>query len=73
MSQQEKAFFIEKIRNELQDYRAFTQPEKNYAHTHLPNSIGTQGELHVFIQHFSEKFSLDVKPFLFENQFLAKH
>lgn len=72
MSQQEKAFFIEKLRNALQAYRGFTQSEKNYAHTHLPTWIGTKGELNVFVQHFSEKFSLDVKPFLCENQFLSR-
>ncbi|HHD81944.1 MAG TPA: hypothetical protein ENK82_01265 [Campylobacterales bacterium] len=72
MSQQEKAYLIEKLRNRLQAYRGFTQPEKNYAHTHLPSWIGTQGELTLFIQKFSEKFALDIKPFLLENKFIGK-
>ena len=66
MSRQEKAIYIEKIRNALQSYRGFTQIEKNYAHLHLPTWIGAKGELDVFMKKFSEKFSINVQPFLFD-------
>jgi len=66
MSRQEKAIYIEKLRNALQSYRGFTQIEKNYAHLHLPNWIETKGELDVFMKKFSEKFSINVQPFLFD-------
>ena len=66
MSRQEKMLYIEKLRNALQSYRGFTQIEKNYAHIHLPNWIETKGELDVFMKKFSEKFSIDVRPFLFD-------
>ena len=66
MSRQEKMLYIEKLRNALQSYRGFTQIEKNYAHLHLPNWIETKGELDVFMKKFSEKFSIDVRPFLFD-------
>jgi len=72
MSQQEKAYLIEKLRNALQAYKGFTQPEKNYGHTHLPSWIGSRGELNLFIQKFSEKFALDIRPFLFEEKFVTK-
>jgi hypothetical protein len=68
MSRQEKAIYIEKLRNALQSYRGFTQIEKNYAHIHLPNWIETKGELDVFMKKFSEKFSINVQPFLFDLQ-----
>lgn len=68
MSHQEKTFYIEKLRNALQSYRGFTQPEKNYAHTHLPSWVGQNGELNQFIKNFSEKFALDVQPFLRQAQ-----
>jgi len=66
MSRQEKASYIEKLRNALQSYKGFTQIEKNYAHLHLPTWIGAKGELDVFMKKFSEKFSIDVQPFLFD-------
>jgi len=66
MSRQEKMLYIEKLRNALQSYRGFTQLEKNYAHLHLPTWIGAKGELELFIKKFSEKFSIDVQPFLFD-------
>jgi len=68
MSRQEKASYIEKLRNALQSYKGFTQIEKNYAHLHLPTWIGAKGELDVFMKKFSEKFSIDVQPFLFDLQ-----
>jgi len=71
MSRQEKANFIEKLRNAVQLYRGFTQNEKNYAHLHLPQWIGSKGELDLFIQKFSEQ-SLDIQPFLYENRFIKK-
>ena len=69
MSRQEKANYIEKLRNALQSYKGFTQSEKNYAHIHLPTWIGAKGELDTFIKKFSEHFSLDVRPFLFDKEF----
>jgi len=71
MSRQEKANFIEKLRNAVQSYRGFTQIEKCYAHKHLPKWIGKQGELDTFIKKFSER-SLDVQPFLVEKKFINK-
>jgi len=72
MSRQEKANFIEKLRNAFQSYRGFTQTEKNYAHTHLPTWIGTKGELDIFIKKFSEQFLVDIQPFLFEKRFMKQ-
>lgn len=72
MSRTEKATFIENLRNALQAYRGFTQTEKNYAHTHLPEWIGTQGELDVFIKKFAER-SIDIRPFLFETNFIKQN
>jgi len=66
MSHQEKAIYIEQLRNALQSYRGFTQAEKNYAYVHLPSWIGERGELDTFIKKFSERFSLNVQPFLSE-------
>ena len=66
MSRQEKAIYIEQLRNALQSYRGFTQLEKNYAHLHLPSWVGAKGELDTFIKKFSERFSLNVQPFLSE-------
>jgi len=63
MSRQEKANFIEYLRNTLQSYQGFTQIEKNYVHTHLPKWIGSKGELDTFIQKFYEQFSLDISTF----------
>ena len=71
MSRQEKANFIEYLRNALQSYKGFTQIEKNYAHMHLPEWIGKKGELDTFIQKFSEKFSLDIQPFLFDKKVMS--
>jgi hypothetical protein len=68
MSRQEKANFIEELRNALQSYQGFTQSEKNYAHIHLPEWIGAKGELDMFIQKFSERFDLNIKPFLFDKK-----
>jgi hypothetical protein len=70
MSRQEKASYIEKLRNALQSYKGFTQIEKNYAHLHLPTWIGTKGELDVFINKFSEKFALNIHPFLYDSKFI---
>ena len=72
MSRQEKANFIEYLRNALQSYKGFTQVEKNYAHTHLPNWIGAKGELDTFIQKFNEHFSIDVRPFLFDKKLMIQ-
>jgi len=72
MSREEKANYIEKLRNELQSYRGFTQSEKNYAHTHLPTWVATKGELDIFIKKISEKFSIDIQPFLFDSKFINK-
>ena len=72
MSRQEKASYIEQLRNALQSYRGFTQIEKNYAHLHLPTWIGTKGELDTFIKKFSEKFTLDVHPFLYDSKFIKQ-
>jgi len=72
MSREEKANFIECLRNAIQSYQGFTQIEKNYAHIHLPEWIGTKGELETFIQKFSEKFSLNIHPFLFDKHILSK-
>ena len=72
MSHQEKAVYIEKLRNALQSYRGFTQIEKNYAHLHLPTWIKAKGELDTFIKKFSEHFSLDVRPFLFDSMLLKR-
>lgn len=69
MSHEEKAHFIEQIRNALQSYRGFTPTEKHYANTHLSEWIGAQGELDMFIKKFSE-MSLDVRPFLFEKKLI---
>jgi len=69
MSRQEKANFIEELRNALQSYQGFTQNEKNYAHTHLPEWIGAKGELDIFIQKFAERFSLNIHPFLFDKMY----
>ena len=69
MSREEKANYIETLRSALQSYRGFTQNEKNYAHTHLPTLIGAKGELNIFIKKISEKFSLDIQPFLSANKF----
>jgi hypothetical protein len=71
MSRQEKANFVEMLRNALQSYRGFTQIEKNYAHLHLPEWIGPKGELDIFIKKFAENFSIDVRPFLFEKKILS--
>ena len=71
MSHQEKNYYIESLRNALQSYRGFTQIEKNFAHLHIPTWIGAKGELDMFIQKFSEHFSLDVRPFLSENKFMS--
>jgi len=71
MSRQEKATLIEKLRNAVQSYRGFTQTEKCYAHKHLPEWVGTKGELDTFIKKFSEH-SLDIQPFLYENRFIKK-
>jgi hypothetical protein len=71
MSRQEKANFIEKLRNAVQSYRGFTQVEKCYAHKHLPEWIGKRGELDTFIRKFSER-SLDVQPFLRETKFIQQ-
>jgi len=70
MSRQEKMLYIEKIRNKLQSYRGFTQIEKNYAHLNLPSWIETKGELDTFIKKFSEKFSLNIQPFLFDSNLI---
>ena len=70
MSREEKANFIEKLRNAVQSYRGFTQIEKCYAHEHLPQWIGKKGELDTFIKKFSER-SLDVQPFLIETKFIT--
>jgi len=72
MSQQEKNLYIEKIRNALHSYRGFTDSEKDYANRHLPMWVEGKGELELFIKKFSEKFSLDVQPFLFEHYFLKR-
>jgi len=72
MSRQEKANFIEYLRNALQSYQGFTQSEKNYAHTHLPTWIGSKGELDTFIQKFYEHFSLDIRPFLFDKKLMSQ-
>ena len=69
MSREEKASYIETLRSALQSYRGFTQNEKDYAHTHLPILMGAKGELDTFIQKISEKFLLDIKPFLSVNKF----
>lgn len=69
MSQQEKINYIEQLRNALQSYKGFTQKEKNFAHTHLPNWINVQGEFDIFIQKFHEHFALDIKPFLTQQTF----
>ena len=69
MSREEKASYIETLRSALQSYRGFTQNEKNYAHTHLPALIGAKGELETFIERISEKFSLNIQPFLSANKF----
>ena len=66
MSRQEKANFVEMLRNALQSHRGFTQIEKNYAHLNLPEWIGPKGEVDLFIKKFAEHFSLDVQPFLFD-------
>ena len=71
MSRQEKVIFIEKLRCAVQSYRGFTQTEKCYAHKHLPNWIGTKGELDTFIQKFSEQ-SIDIQPFLVEKKFIQR-
>jgi len=71
MSRQEKANFIEELRNAIQSYRGFTQNEKCYAHKHLPEWLGSKGELDIFIQKFSEK-SIDVQPFLMEENFIKR-
>jgi len=70
MSHQEKVNYIEQLRNLLQSYKGFTQIEKNYAHLHLPMWIEARDEFDTFIKKFSEKFSLDIQPFLFENKLL---
>jgi hypothetical protein len=70
MSREEKASYIETLRSALQSYRGFTQNEKNYAHTHLPTWIGAKGELDIFIKKISEKFALDIQPFLSANKFV---
>ena len=72
MSREEKANYIEELRNALQSYRGFTQSEKNYAHTHLPTWVTTKGELDIFIKKISEKFSINIQPFLFDNKFINK-
>lgn len=72
MSREEKASYIETLRNALQSYRGFTQNEKNYAHTHLPALLGTKGELDTFIERISDKFALDIQPFLFDAKFINK-
>lgn len=69
MSHEEKANFVEKIRNALLSYKGFTQKEKHYADVNLNRWIGAQGELDLFIKKFSE-ISLDVRPFLFEKQLM---
>jgi len=71
MSRQEKANFIEELRNAIQSYRGFTQTEKCYAHKHLPEWLGSKGELDTFIQKFSEQ-SIDVQPFLMEEEFIKR-
>jgi len=71
MSHQEKVNFIEQLRNAVQSYQGFTQTEKNYANKYLPEWIGTQGELDLFIKKFSEQ-SLDIQPFLNENNLLKR-
>ena len=71
MSRQEKANFIEKLRNAVQSYRGFTQIEKCYAHKHLPEWIGKKGELDIFIKKFSERF-IDVQPFLIETKLIKR-
>lgn len=70
MSRQEKANFIEILRNAFQSYKGFTQTEKNYAHTNLPVWIGAKGELDTFIDKFSEHFIIDIQPFLSERNFI---
>jgi len=70
MSHQEKTSYIEELRNLLQSYKGFTQIEKNYAHLHLPSWIEARNDFDMFINKFSEKFSLDIRPFLFENNLL---
>jgi len=69
MSRQEKATYIENLRNALQSYQGFTQTEKCYAHQNLPDWIGAKGELDTFIKKFSE-ISIDVRPFLLDTRFL---
>ena len=69
MSCEEKANFIENLRNALQSYRGFTQTEKCYAHKNLPDWIGAKGELDTFIKKFSE-ISIDLQPFLLDTRFL---
>ena len=72
MSREEKANYIEELRNALQAYKGFTQFEKNYAHKHLPTWITTKGELDIFIKKISEEFSINIQPFLFDNKFINK-
>ena len=72
MSREEKANFIEKLRNALQSYQGFTQFEKSYAQTHLPSLIGAKGELDIFIKKISDKFSLDIHEFLFDAKLINK-